>query len=190
MLWYFKALAIGLMCAGLFFVGLAVRIATNTEVDPLGWVLREDQVTKAVARSEIKVALPPPLTVSISRPLFRPDRRPFVVSPIVPVPESLAPVLPEPAAPVLVEESVPPPPPPTFPQVTLRGIHRTAQVDSALVESAAFPQGQWMHVNDEVEGWQIKSISDDAIIFTLGRQIQSLKLYVDNPANSIGNPPP
>jgi hypothetical protein len=130
-----------------------------------------------------------------TRPLFRPDRKPFVpkeVAVVEPAPQALPPA-PEPV-PVPAPEPLPipvvqaPPPPPVFPQITLRGIRLTGQNDAALLETPDFPLGQWFPVGSDLSSWRLKSITDDGVTFVSGDLTQVLQLYVDNPAKSVGNP--
>lgn len=63
-------------------------------------------------------------------------------------------------------------------------------MDAALIESAENPQGSWKHVDELVEGWKVKSISDDGVTFMLDRETRVVKLHVDNVVNGIGSPAP
>jgi hypothetical protein len=130
-----------------------------------------------------------------TRPLFRPDRKPFVpkeVAVVEPAPQALPPA-PEPV-PVPAPEPLPipvvqaPPPPPVFPQITLKGVRLTGQSDAALLETPEFPLGQWFPLGSDLSNWQLKSITDDSVTFISGDLSQVLQLYVDNPAKSVGNP--
>jgi hypothetical protein len=127
-----------------------------------------------------------------ARPLFRPDRRPFD-------PNKMVVVEPEPQAPLPVPEpppvpKLPPSPvvqaplPPVFPQITLRGVRLTGQNDAALLETPDFPLGQWFPVGSDLSNWRLKSITDDGVTFISGDLTRVLQLYVDNPANVVGNP--
>jgi hypothetical protein len=128
-----------------------------------------------------------------TRPLFRPDRKPFVpkeVAVVEPAPPAPPPALepppvPEPPPSPVVQA---PPPPLVFPQITLRGVRLTGQNDAALLETPEFPLGQWFPVGSDLSNWQLKSITDDSVTFSSGDLSQVLQLYVDNPEKSVGNP--
>ena len=185
---YFKGLVIGIGIVCLSLFGSAIRLVTEDTPIPKKHATSADQHLNTVDRAMVKLKVLPALSVSISRPLFRPDRRPFKIQP--PALEIAGPLS------LILDLPVPPPVPadlpprPQFPQILLRGIHKSGQIDAALIESQEYPQGGWKLVDDMVGGWRIKSISSGSVTFSLGEETNVLKLHVDNVVNAIGSPPP
>jgi hypothetical protein len=135
----------------------------------------------------VSISPPEPLAISFERPLFRPNRRPFDPAKLMVLtkPTPPPPLEPEPLT-LPVEENVPAAP--VFPQLTLRGVHMTNQTVKALIESPEIPLGSWITVGTVVLNWHLKTVTSDSVTFTFGDRTQILKLYVDNPTNSVGNP--
>jgi hypothetical protein len=125
------------------------------------------------------------------RPIFMPDRKPFQpLPPPAPVPQAEAPppVVVEPAAPAPAPTPEAPAPPPPL-NATLKGILLTDALDKAYLVYPASPDGVWVTVGTEIDGWKLMRIAKDQVTLVLGEQKQVLQLYVDNPAMSVGNPP-
>jgi hypothetical protein len=185
---YFKVLVVGIGIVCLLLFGSAIHLVFEDIPLREKQAASADPRSKTIDRAMVRLEISPALSVSISRPLFRPDRRPFKIPP--PELEIAGP------PPLILDPPVPPPvpegllPPPQFPQILLRGIHKSGQIDAALIESQEHPQGSWKVVNDLVGGWRIMSISSGGVTFLLGKETNVLKLHVDNLANAIGSPPP
>jgi len=118
------------------------------------------------------------LVDALARPLFRQSRRPFD-------PATLAG-----AQAAKAEQQVQPetPPPQPQPAVTVRGVLIGKGMEQALLVSPELPQGQWFAAGASVQGWTLASIGPEGVVLTSGDQKLALKLYVDNPAKSIGSP--
>lgn len=185
---YFKGLVVGIGIVCLLLFGSAIRLVIEDIPLPVKHATAADAHSRSIDRAMVRLEISPALSVSILRPLFRPDRRPFKIPP--PELEIASP------PPLIFDPPVPPPvpegltPPPQFPQILLRGIHKSGQIDAALIESQEHPQGGWKHVDERVDGWRIVSISSDSVTFSLGKETNVLKLHVDNLVNTIGSPPP
>jgi hypothetical protein len=190
-LWQIKTFTSVTTCAGIALLWLAWQTLNSPLPDlqarPIADPPTQSKAPQATEAPEQAL----PLTAVLERPLFRPDRRPFTVPIVEPV------VVPTPPPEPPPQEPPPPPPPPqmeavaapVFPQIALRGIRLTGQIDAALLETPDFPQGKWSSVGTEFLGWRITLIEKDKVTFTSGETIHTLQLYVDNPTNAIGNPP-
>lgn len=130
----------------------------------------------------------------LERPLFQPDRRPFQPPP--PLEQVMPPVAivvePPPSPPVVIETAAPPPAPVPSPPLnaTLKGVLLTDALDEAYLVYPASPNGAWVTVGTEIDGWKLTRIAKDQVTLVLGEQKQVLQLYVDNPAMPVGNAAP
>lgn len=108
------------------------------------------------------------LSATLSRPLFRADRRPAltasqavaVVPPIrAQVPRALAAVFPK--------------------DLKLVGIVKTSAMASqrALLRSSEAPSGQLLGVGEAVAGWRIVAIGADDVVFETGAQRYTLSMF-------------
>ena len=89
----------------------------------------------------------------VARPMFHPDRRPFVR-----------------AKPVVAEVIVPPAPPPPIAKLQLVGIMRTGTNQyRALIRSGVDVPGEWLVVGDQIQGWQLRSIAPDGVTVGVAR---------------------
>jgi hypothetical protein len=149
--------------------------------------------------------------VARERPLFTPNRKPFVPAPPpppIPTPPqiSIVEVAPEIAQPIVVVPVIPsvpqePPSPPAQSQVVeektaipapvrfeavglqLKGIMINLNTRKALLNSSEDPVGRWLQVGDSIADWQIVIIEDNRITMKNGDAVGSLQLYVDKSAN-------
>ncbi|MEQ1717733.1 MAG: hypothetical protein ABL907_17440, partial [Hyphomicrobium sp.] len=106
----------------------------------------------------------------LARPLFRPDRRPFVPKPVaevVPPPPEQAPAA-VPTPPQSEPAAVPVPPLP--PGLKLVGIVGGVQgARRALLRSAEMPEGKWYPLGSDLNGWKITRIdADEALLAANG----------------------
>jgi hypothetical protein len=119
---------------------------------------------------------------AIARPLFRKSRRPFDPSKVAtPPPPNVQPEQPQPmAAPAaLVMET---------PQFGLKGVVITEGKKMALITLPETPDGLWLAEGEEMNGWRIAEIGAGKVSLTSAATTLSLKLYVDNGPNQLGNP--
>lgn len=98
------------------------------------------------------------IRAALTRPLFHPDRRPFVA----PTPPDQAPA---PAAPA--------PPPPGY---RLRGIVLTAGDRAALVEAPGATDYLEVGEGSTLAGWTVSGIAADHLVLSQGRQTMRLEL--------------
>lgn len=109
--------------------------------------------TATIAAPKILVRQPvdaAALTETLSRPLFRADRRPF--RPATPGAS---------AAPAEVSKVAASAPQPDFQLVGL--LTRSGGYGRALVRSKSAPRGEWVSVGDDVGGWRVASIGPASI---------------------------
>jgi hypothetical protein len=117
------------------------------------------------------VALPdepeaaPTWSEALARPIFSPDRRPFVPAP----PE------PRQAEPETVETAEPPP----DAGLAVKGIFLHDNVRRALVTSAASPGGEWLTVGAAVAGWTVSAIEATSVVLSAPPAALTLQLNVD-----------
>ncbi len=106
---------------------------------------------------------------TLSRPLFEPERRPFV------------PKAPEPVADD--EPTAPQPPAPEIPREKLRivGVKIFKGTRQALIVSENDKTGQWVSKGDSIGGWKVVTVQAGSAIVAAGSQRQTLTLYVDKP---------
>jgi hypothetical protein len=185
---YVKILTILSFLSGLGLFFAAWHVGNLPLLDFPALSVKSPAPQKSSVPANEAIVGPEPLVIAFERPLFRPDRKPFDPRKDVVIAEPLPlPPPPEPEIAALPVEVVPAAVA-VFPQLTLRGIHMTGQIDKALLETPETPLGSWMTVGTIVLNWRLKTITSDSVTFSLGDQTQILKLYVDNPTNSIGNP--
>lgn len=146
------------------------------------------------------------------RPLFAPDRRPFVPAPpppAIPTPPSISVV--EAATPDTpasqIEPAIPVLPPRPLPDLSaqvsdlpeqsqmaapiriedaglhLKGIFFNGNARSALINSSQEPAGRWLKAGESVAGWEVVRVEKNKVILRFGVIVASLQLYVDKPAN-------
>ncbi len=131
---------------------------------------------------------PQTLDPALQRPVFSPTRRPFVATAEPPASE---PVVEQPAPEVPVHDEQPAvagqTPPPQF---FLKGIRISPDRSSAFMSTAEMPAGQWLAVGDQMSGWTLKAIENNAVTMMAGEQASIVQLYVDNSQNGLGEPLP
>ncbi len=108
-------------------------------------------------------------TEMLSRPLFSPTRRPYVAPVAAPPPE--------PQAPPLQAEA----PPASGGEIRVIGIFLNGGDRQALLVSPRFPEGKWLSVEADVEGWKLARIEADSVQLAGPQGSLNLPLYVDNP---------
>ena len=134
-----------------------------------------------------------PLT--LERPLFSPTRRQPVAEPLPPptppaviVPEQAIAELP-PA--VIVEPEISPVPRLSHEGFVAKGILVKDRQPQALVASPALPEGRWITIGDDFQGWRITRITPGAVEMTADGVVVNLKLYeiLDNSAAGLAKTP-
>jgi hypothetical protein len=63
------------------------------------------------------------------------------------------------------------------PDIRLTGVAIDASKKRALLRSSQQPQGRWVEQGQSIDGWQLQSVRDDAVIITSGQQMHELRLY-------------
>jgi hypothetical protein len=143
----------------------------------------------AILPSQVRT-LKTELAQALERPLFRVSRRPFDPSKVVIAEAILPPAIPAapqpsppaaPTAPQLVQDSS---------QLSLKGIAIDSINRLALIATSELPDGEWLAVGAELNGWKVKKLDPNSVTLAAGDQTVILQLYVDNKSNSVGNPPP
>jgi type II secretory pathway component PulC len=116
--------------------------------------------------------------VILARPLFAPNRKPYVAQEVV---AEVA----EPPPPL--EEQAPEPVPITDPStMSLKGIFVSGNTRSGFIVSPDIPEGKWYSEGTVVLGWKIGRFQDDNVILTQGSESFTLKQYVDNSQLPLG----
>ena len=108
-------------------------------------------------------------TETLTRPIFRADRKPFVAE-----------VAPPPPPPAEEAAEAPPAAPPVEPPQGLKlvGIMRDGDgQDRALLKSAQSPAASWLQTGDEIDGWRISGISGSAVTLSADTASVTLDLY-------------
>jgi Tfp pilus assembly protein PilP len=112
-------------------------------------------------------------SVLFERPLFEPNRRPFV-------PSSL-PVTEEPPQPV--EEPQPESPPEQLStyadpsQLRLMGVLMTGNEQAALIATPEKPEGSWTVQGGDVSGWRVQEIAPNSVTLQVDGQTHVLQHY-------------
>jgi type II secretory pathway component PulC len=124
------------------------------------------------------------LEQAVRRPVFEQMRKPFApkLPPVIPV--VVEPVIQQTPTPMLLPEPQPQPAPLPF-ELSLKGVFKTQTRDQALIISPEQPSGKWYATGEVVGGWKISRILEAGVKFELAGETRELKLYVDNPANSL-----
>lgn len=104
---------------------------------------------------------------ALERPVFSPNRRPWV--PTEPQPEPEAPV---PMAAVA--------PGPGSGPVELIGVFIHDAGQRALIKWSSSPEGEWLAVGSDVAGWKIVGIGADSVALSNSADARTLQLDVDN----------
>jgi hypothetical protein len=120
------------------------------------------------------------LDEALGRPLFRRDRRPFVIPSQTPVVTAQI----EPAPPILA-------PLPTSidsSQLILKGLALRKDNQQALIASSEKPDGEWYGLGYELGGWKIMKLDSNSVDLSGAGQTATLTLYVDNPSKPVGTP--
>jgi hypothetical protein len=175
------ALAISALAA-FVMLGAPLDLASRTAVT---WVPPPDQSAPQAPVSTAQDVLADVL----ARPVFLPGRKPFQPPPPpAPAPQAEVPppVVMEPAAPPPAPAPVAPAPPPPL-NATLKGVLLTDALDKAYLVYPQSPDGAWVTVGMEIDGWKLTRIAKDQVTLVLGGQKLVLQLYVDNPAMPVGN---
>lgn len=153
-----------------------------------GWLAYEVSWTPRVApppaaAGDVAPAVPTPvqveppnlaaLRVTLERPLFEPERRPKV--------EEAAVVAQEPAAPA------------KLPPVRLTGV--IVESDGgrlALVQAEGQEQPARVRAGEQVAGWRIEEIADEAVVLVAGaeRSVVPLRVFDEDPGRGQGRPAP
>jgi type II secretory pathway component PulC len=80
-----------------------------------------------------------------------------------------------------VSSSSPPPPSPIpEPELTLAGVSISVGMRKAYLVPKAGGEGRRYSEGEEIQGWQISSITDDAIAFRMGKRVMHLLLYEES----------
>jgi hypothetical protein len=137
------------------------------------------------------------LDTALKRPIFRISRRAFepaaqIVAEapvIVPSPAVVAPLPPPPiveppavVAPQIAEA------PPDVSQLMLKGIAIVKGKKQALIANSSNPEGAWLAIGAEISGWKLLALDKNDARLSLGGQIATLSLYVDNTGKLVGRP--
>jgi hypothetical protein len=125
------------------------------------------------------------------RPLFTPDRKPFVPAlppPPIPTPPPIAVVedsttLPPPPVPVVkipeVTTTVAPPPRIEDSGISLVGIMVNGNETRTLLKSPQDPAGRWIKSGEIIDGWEVVSIEKALVVLRSGPTLAKLRLYKD-----------
>jgi Tfp pilus assembly protein PilP len=108
-------------------------------------------------------------SVLFERPLFEPNRRPFV--------PSSQPVTDEPSQPV---EEPQPEQPPTYAdpsQLRLMGVLMTGNEQVALIATPEKPEGSWTVQGGDVSGWKVQEIAPNSVTLQVDGQTHVLQHY-------------
>jgi hypothetical protein len=112
-------------------------------------------------------------SVLFERPLFEPNRRPFV--------PSSQPVTEEPPQPVEEPQIEPPPEqPPTYAdpsQLRLMGVLMTGNEQAALIATPDKPEGAWTVQGGDVSGWKVQEIAPNSVTLQVDGQTHVLQHY-------------
>ncbi len=121
-------------------------------------------------------ATAPDMQAILARPIFMPDRKPFVAAP------------PSQAVQQKVQLVATPPPQPNIqaPNIVLKGVLLTSSLGKAFVTTPESPDGTWLTIGKNIDGWTLTAITKSSAKFSEGEQKIELQLYVDNPANTVG----
>ena len=104
---------------------------------------------------------------SMTRPIFSRTRLPFKPpQPVLPAPPPMP--LPAIVPPRQAEEGI-----------ALLGIVLSGDTRRALLRLRAFPQGKWVTVGEEVNGWRLSEVAPDRVMLQAVGQSLQLKLYRD-----------
>jgi hypothetical protein len=66
--------------------------------------------------------------------------------------------------------------------LALKGILLNATLRRALVVSPSNPQGRWLDLGAEVEGWKLEEITTAAVRLAREQHSTELRLYTEQPA--------
>jgi hypothetical protein len=105
--------------------------------------------------------------VTLSRPIFFKDRRPYVAPPPPPPPPPPAPVV----------AALPPPPIIADPGFKLAGIVITDERKLAFLSLPSQGAGNWVSEGEEIAGWQVRQILPERVTLQQGGQSIELLLY-------------
>jgi hypothetical protein len=185
---FYRVLALGLLLATASLSCATYWLWTN----PVASVLARPTIQWApppLQRVAEPAGNPGPQSVdaALQRPVFSPVRRPFMAKLDPPATE---PVVEQPAPEPAPEEQPVAPELPPPPQFALKGIRISPDRSSAFVTTAELPAGQWLDVGDDMAGWTLKAIENNAITMVSGEQSAVVQLYVDNSQNGLGEPLP
>jgi hypothetical protein len=110
--------------------------------------------------------------VTLNRPIFFKDRRPYVAPPPPPPPPPPAPVV------------VAPPPPPVIadPGFKLAGISITDERKRAFLSLPSQGAGNWVSEGEEIAGWQVRQILQERVTLQQAGQSIELLLYKESSA--------
>jgi hypothetical protein len=114
------------------------------------------------------------LSETITRPVFRSDRKPFAAKPV------------EANAPVTQEQ---PPPQASVDTLRLVGMMRTGtSAKRALIRVAGLPNAEWVEVGGEVGGWTVGKIETDRVLVKRNGDTAELKLFGPKPTDATTPP--
>lgn len=156
-------------------------LTTPLDVRPIEAAPASSPMTGAALEPTGPTKPPQVYRETLARPLFRPDRRPFVAAPPPP---------PEQETPVAVEAASVPPAPLTPPEgLKLVGVMRDGSGGGrALMRTAQSPSASWLEIGDEIEGWRVAKIGQSNVTLELEDAKVSLDLYPSAPAGDAANP--
>jgi len=113
------------------------------------------------------VPKPPEWSEALARPLFSPERRPFVPQAVMP--EAALPDVPG------AVEAAPRPEPLSVVGVFIHGTGRRA-----LLVSPSRPEGEWLRVGSKIAGWEVMRIERNSVALAQSGDALTLQLNVDN----------
>jgi hypothetical protein len=105
---------------------------------------------------------------ALMRPIFRKSRRPEMV---------------ENNASTKLERVEPPPSVAGF---VLSAIVKVGKTARAFVVSSSQPEGKWLLVGEEIEGWKISEVRDSEVVLSNGDRYARLGLYPDDASRQEG----
>jgi hypothetical protein len=103
------------------------------------------------------------------RPLFTPDRRPA-----------------EAAVPVAMQSALPKTPFPAH--LHLQGIWSVGGAESIMLEDSQHKEFRTLHVGEEIEGWKLRSVNTDGVVFSRGGVDEAVPLRVFHKVEPSGPP--
>jgi hypothetical protein len=118
-----------------------------------------------------------------TRPLFAPNRRPWVAPVLEPAPASVPEVI-QPVAiePVIAIDVQPP-------NVALIGIQKTPNGAKALLLKAGTADAEWFKSGEQIDNWTVSAIENETVELANGNQTIKLELYPNSTSQAAPTPP-